>query len=119
MPLTSDTDYGWSVTWFGNDGAASLPAHGRFSTALFDRAAWRGAEFVSSPNNGSMYRALLELPAAPVRARLYYAALGYGKAFINGVAVDDHELGTYTTFQERVLYDCVEVGPTLVAGLVS
>ena len=43
-------------------------------------------------------------------------ALGYGKTWLNGALTDDHELGTFTTFQQRTLYDVVDVTPLVKAG---
>ncbi len=39
-----------------------------------------------------------------LRARLYIAGLGYYRSWINGAATDSHVLGTFTTFEQRVLY---------------
>lgn len=118
--LKSDTDYSWSVTWTDAHGVASAPAIGTFSVAILSddtsNADWHGANWVSSVANGSLstYRAAFNLPAAPVRARLYFVGLGYAKTWINGNLSDTHELGQYVTFQERVLYDCVDVSSHLV-----
>jgi alpha-L-rhamnosidase len=117
-PLASDTDYAWSVVWADAGGALSAPATATFSTALLSPAAWQGAEWLSSPLNGSLntYRAQLTLPATPTRARLYVHGLGYAKTWLNGALTDEHELGTFTTFQKRTLYDVVDVTAQLRAG---
>lgn len=116
--LTSNTDYAWSVTWADATGALSVPATSTFSTALLSPAAWQGAEWVSSPNNGSLntYRTEFTLASAPVRARLFIHGLGYYKTWINGAITDDHELGTFTTFQQRTLYDVWDVTPLVHVG---
>ena len=131
--LTSDTDYTWSVVWFDAHGARSAAAHGTFTVAILDTSpgsssssssssssGWHGAEWVSSPANGSLstYRATFDLPAGapPARARLYAVGLGYAKTWLNGNLTDTHELGQYVTFEERVLYDCVDVRGLLRPG---
>eukprot|EP01043_Picozoa_sp_COSAG02_P025099 COSAG02_NODE_1398_length_12861_cov_74.341718_8_plen_489_part_00 len=111
--LLSDTDYSWSVTWTDQSGATSMAGNSTFSVAILGQEPvdWGGASWVSSAENGSLstYRAEFSLPSTPVRARLHYAGLGYAKAWVNGNATDEHELGQYVTFQERVLYDSVDV----------
>ena len=122
-PLLSDTDYSWSVTWTDQWGATSVAGKSTFSVAILgqdpvvDRD-WAGAEWVSSVGNGSLstYRAEFHLPDRAVRARLYYVGLGYAKTWINGNLTDSHELGQYVTFQERVLYDSVDVLRLLQPG---
>lgn len=116
--LTSDTDYTWTVTWSDATGTAAAPATSTFSTALYTPADWHGAEFISSMNNGSLntYRAEFTLAAAPVRARLFIHGLGYAKTWINNAITDDHELGTFTTFQQRTLYDVIDVTASVRAG---
>lgn len=115
-PLLSDTDYSWSVIWIDQWGATSTAANSTFSVAILGQDPtvdqdWGGAAWVSSAANGSLstYRAEFDLPDAPVRARLYYVGLGYAKTWVNGNLTDGHELGQYVTFQERVLYDSVDV----------
>lgn len=125
VPLASDTDYVWDITWTGTDGIVGPTATAMFSTAILDAAGdgrvspdWHGAEWISSPANGSLntYRAVFTTgPARIVRARLYIAGLGYAKTWLNGQLTDGHELGQFVTFQKRVLYDCVDVTELLSA----
>ena len=123
LPLQSDTDYSWSVTWTDLHGSSSAASRGTFSIAILgdDPASspdWHAPAWVSSVANGSLstYRAEFELEAAPVRARMYHVGLGYSKTWINGNLTDAHELGQYVTFQERVLYDCLDVARLLRSG---
>ena len=114
--LASDADYEWSVTWADELGAVSAPASARFSTALFAPSDWRGAQWVG----GGMIRAEFNVSGAPgarvKRSRLFISVPGFYKAWINGQLTDDHELGGFTTFEERVLYDAVDVTALVVPG---
>jgi alpha-L-rhamnosidase len=122
--LLPDTDFVWTVTSWDSEGLASAPASAAFSTALFADADWRGAQYVSSAANGSLntYRAEFSVPgsgapaAAVARARLYLLGLGYAKALINGELADDHELGSFTTFERRALYLAVDVTALVRTG---
>jgi alpha-L-rhamnosidase len=106
------------VAWTDGAGATAPAASARFSTGLLSPAAWQGAAYLSSAGNGSLntYRAEFTLAALPARARLYVIGLGYAKTWLNGALTDDHELGTFTTFEQRVLYDVVDVTPRLLVG---
>ena len=67
-----------------------------------------------------MFRATFDLPSSPVRARLYISGLGYHRSFLNGIRVSPFELGSFTTFQKRTLYDVMDVTSALKQGpLVS
>ena len=116
--LQSDADYVWSVSWTDSAGAVAPAASATFSTGLLSPAAWQGAEYLSSSGNGSLntYRSEFTLAALPVRARLFVVGLGYAKTFLNGAPTDDHELGAFTTFEQRVLYDVIDVTPLMRAG---
>lgn len=117
--LTSDTDYQWTITWYDSNNVASVPAVGTFSTALYNAPDWQGAVFVSDNGTtiGNTYRSsAITLPSNPLRARMYIAGLGYYKAWINGVIVNDHELGQFVTFQQRTLYDVIDVTTLLRSG---
>jgi alpha-L-rhamnosidase len=117
-PLASDADYTWSVVWADSTGALSEPATATFSTALYSPAAWQGAAWVSSASAGAAntYRTEITLASAPSRARLFIHGLGYAKTWLNGALTDDHELGTFTTFQKRTLYDVWDVTSQLRPG---
>jgi alpha-L-rhamnosidase len=128
-PLTPDADFEWAVTWTDLAARASLPAVSTFSTALFGEADWQGAAYLSSTNatagDGGLnaYRAVVDLSPSVVgagrrvvRARLYIAGLGWWRAWVNGVAVDDHEIGALNEAMARVLYDTADVTALLVPG---
>ena len=117
--LASDSDYVWTVTFWDSLDTPSAPASASFSTALYNEAAWQGASWISSANSGAnnTYRTQFTVGAsAVIRARLYISAMGYGKTWINGRLTDDHELGQFTTFEQRVLYDVVDVTPFVDSG---
>jgi len=111
--LTSDTDYAWSVTWWDSTGAMSTPASGSFSTGLFTPADWQGAAPLGGQN---MLRAEFNVAGSPVRARLYIIGLGYYRSWINERQTDKHVLGSFTTFEERILYDAWDVLPLVKSG---
>ena len=117
-PLRADADFSWSATYWDASGERSATASARFSTALLTPAAWMGAQWLSSPANGSLntYRAEFTVAAPVVRARLYVSGLGYHKTWLNGQLTDAHELGTFTSFEKRVLYSVVDVTPLVRAG---
>ena len=119
-PLAPDASYAWSVQWADSAGALAPVASSSFSTGLLVDDDWHGAQWISSNKNGvrNTFRATFELPAgaAVARARLFIAGLGYYKATLNGVATDDHELGTFTEFTQRVLYDALNVAALLRPG---
>ena len=83
-----------------------------------DSLDWHGAQWLASPENGSLntFRSEFIVADVPVRARLYISGLGFAKTWLNGNLVDDHELGQFVTFQERVLYDVVDVTALLGKG---
>ena len=116
-PLASDTDYVWSVVWADSAGALSAPATSSFSTGLYLASDWRGAEWVSSPAGKlNTFRTQITVASAVTRARMYITGLGYAKTWLNGHLTDDHELGSFTTFQQRTLYDVVDVTSQLNIG---
>ena len=114
--LESDADYSFTVTWFDAQGAPSAPATSTFSTALLEGVAGWGVAWVAPAAGDNLLRAEFTLAAAPVRARLYISGLGYYRSYINGRATDAHVMGSFTTFEKRVLYDAWDVTALLSAG---
>jgi len=49
------------------------------------------------------------VPREVERAVVYVVGLGFYKLYINGVKASTHELGTFTNFATRVLYDTLDV----------
>lgn len=117
--LVSDADYSWAVTWVDSRGALSAPASAAFSTAILTQRDWRGAAWIMANSTGAnIFRAAfatsLTLPV--VRARLFLCGLGYAKAFLNGARTDTLELGSFTTFERRVLYETFDVSALIRPG---
>lgn len=113
-----DTDYKWTVTWTGADGKSAPPTSATFSTGLFTVADWKGAAFIMGADGNNMLRSEFTIAgtAQVTRARLYIVGLGYYKSFLNGASTDDHELGSFTTFEKRILYDTWDVAALLHPG---
>lgn len=113
-PLASDTDYDVTVSVWDASGATGSST-ARFSTAFTDPTGDFGSsQWISPPPvSGAvgfgfrLFRSEFTLDFVPIRARLYVATGNYWKAFVNGAKVSTHELGTFTTFEKRVLYGVV------------
>jgi alpha-L-rhamnosidase len=115
----------WRVCSYDSDGLASPwsePA--RFEMGLLLSTDW-SARWITTPLCGSPTTAVpaprlwrdIELPAAPVWARLYVAALGEARVEVNGVAVSDLEpVSPWSDFARRVPYAVHDVGRLLTAG---
>ena len=119
-PLTADTDYTWTLVWTDAQGASAPASTAPFSTGLLARADWRGAAFVmgapGASNNMLRGEFTIAGTAQVTRARLYIQGLGYYKSWLNGAPTDAHELGSFTTFEKRVLYDAWDVAALLRPG---
>ena len=117
-PLTADMDYTFTVTWTDISGAVSPAATSTFSMGLFPVELPKGAAvFLSgATSNENMLRAQFTVAGSPTRARLYIIGLGYYKSYINGELTDDHELGPFTTFERRLLYDAWDVSTQIKQG---
>ena len=115
--LPSNADFMWSVVWTDNAGALSAPATSTFSTGLLSASDWAGAEWVGSTGGTlNTFRAEMTLASPVTRARMFITGLGYAKTWLNGELTDDHELGQFMTFQQRTLYDVVDVTAQLRVG---
>lgn len=130
-PLRADTDYTWAVRWTDAVGRVSpWSALSHFSTALFNESDWRGAEWIgtdgpaaSEPfvdvDQANRFRGTLTLRqgAPPVaRCSLMIAGLGYYRAWLEGIRLDDHELGESMQFEQQIPYDAVDCTAALVAS---
>lgn len=116
IALAADTDYEWTVTWVDQAGTTSPPAVGTFSTALFQIADWQGAAWVSGQGGVNTLQTSFNVQGVITRARLYIVGLGYYHAWVNGQAVGNYELGAFTTFETRILYDVHDVSAQIKTG---
>ena len=108
--LHPDTEYAWQVQWTDTDGATSPMSsseEGRFSTGLLTRSDWADAQWISVRNPGAhtILRKRFTLSSHVRRITAYVVGLGYYKLWVDGTQVSQHELGAFTTYSERVLYD--------------
>ena len=121
-------------------------ADARFSTALLAEADWRGATWIGTDGPGGAapyidaddkYRFRIETRVgvadgvggkaaaaaatrgAVQRCSLMITGLGYYRAALEGVPLDDHELGESTQFQRRIPYDNVDCLPALRKALAQ
>lgn len=115
VKLTADTSYTWSVRWWDSAGAESPEGVSTFSTGLFREADWKGAGWIGGEIG--QYRKAFAVKGPVLRATAYIVGLGYYQMFMNGNKLSSHELGAFTTFEERVLYDTVDVTAAINAGL--
>lgn len=115
--LTADTAYGWSVKWWDQAGAASASATSTFSTGLYSEADWKGARWIGGQIG--QYRKAFAVKGPVARASAYVIGLGYYQLHLDGKQVSTHELGAFTTFERRVLYDTYDLTETINAGLTQ
>lgn len=120
VPLVSDTSYDWSVVWWDEAGLAAPSTFAHFSTAMFAGITdFKGAAWVGG---GKMLRSEFVVPTGArgaivvTRARLFITGLGAYKSYLNGQATDSHELGTFTAYEQRVLYDVWDVTSLVQIG---
>ena len=113
-PVVSGRTYYWRVRyWDSADHASPYSDVARFEMGLLETADWQ-ARWIRGANQ---FRKEFTLPAAPVRARVYVAGLGYYELRLNGHKVGDHLLDpAWTTFDKRVLYAVYDVTERLHAG---
>jgi len=111
--LDSDATYIWRVKWVSAGTVSDWSEIATFDTAA--PPSWFGAQWISSrlPKSQNQFRTSFSLRGPVARARLYIAGLGYYHATINGQRVGNAVLGTFTTFQQRVLYDIWDVTHSL------
>ena len=105
------------VTWWDSADTASTPATGSFSTALLAGIAdGQGAAWIAPAPGANTLRAEFTLSAAPLRARLFVSGLGYYRSWLNGRLTDDHVLGPFLEFSQRVVYNVWDVTDLLKPG---
>ena len=107
VKLAADTAYSWSVRWWDRAGAVSANATSSFATGLYTEADWKGARWVGGAIG--QFRKAFAVKKPVARATAYVVGLGYYKLHLNGRQVSTHELGAFTTFDRRVLYDTLDL----------
>ena len=137
-----DANFGFGVRWWaaptGGDDAPSPWANSSFTTGLWPAVSkgtvggddpWRGAQWIGAGKGGGpdggegkppgmlppgmWLRKPFTLDAAGAsRATLYVAHASFYKCAIDGVPVDDHELGATTNWWHRLYHNSVYVSRT-------
>ena len=117
VKLAADTAYRWSVCWWDAAAAPSPASTATSTTGIYTEADWKGAAWIGGQIG--QYRRNFTLKGPVVRATAYVIGLGYYKLHMNGKQVSTHELGAFTTFDRRVLYDTLDVTEAVNAALAE
>jgi alpha-L-rhamnosidase len=122
VALESNKQYEWSLQLIDLKGHLSSSVATTFTTGLNALADWTGAMAIGGcENQGNFLRHEFSLPAAVAlesisRAVAYVGAPGTFKFSVNGHPASDNQLGAYTQFDRRVLFDSLDVTALLVKG---
>jgi alpha-L-rhamnosidase len=119
VALLPDNEYVWRVKWWDSkDTVSEWSSNATFTTGLFTKKDWDGAEWIGgNTTSGVQLRTTFTLPAAASvkQARIFVVGVGYFKCELNGQLISDHELGHFTTIDQRVLYDTFDVSSSSFA----
>jgi alpha-L-rhamnosidase len=125
-PLASREEAAVAVRVIGADGSvSSWSDSAAVEAGLLDPLDWWAAGIAADwPENASdarrrppLLRHEFELPAAPVRARLYATAHGLYELELNGRRVSDDALAPgWTAYRDRLRYQSYDVTDALAAG---
>lgn len=124
-PLAGRDDVTWQVQVWDELGVASAWSdEARFTVGLLDRFDWGGARWIGAPDLDTAervvspwLRTVLELPAAPRRARAWVASVGFHELWIEGRKVGDVEQAPgMVDLAQRVRTVEYDVGAALRAG---
>jgi alpha-L-rhamnosidase len=112
--LMSGRAYFWKVKWWDKEGLESTwSSPATFTTGLFSRGDWKGTWI----GGRGHLRKEFALDAAPKRALVHYAGLGYSELRINGHKIGPNVLDPgWTTYEKRVLYVTHDVTRMLRQG---
>lgn len=102
----------------GDRTEVSPPMH--WETGAITEADWAGARWIAASvhlDGAAVLTQTFSLDHTPVRTRLHWTGLGFGRALVNGITVDDavQEPG-YTAYHRRVLTLSHDVTELLRAG---
>ena len=127
--LSADTAYSWKVRWANQDGTVSDysdPAEGQFLVGPLSAGDWKGAAWIAPDMSKfptptyphSLLRTTFSIKAGQKvsRATVYAVGLGYNKVWVNGKQVSKQELGGFTTFEERVLFETHDATEAILAA---
>ena len=129
--LAAAGSFSWRVKWFADAKTASpWSAPATFTTGLYNDKDWSGAQWITmfngtdktrSPEHVLLRSKVFSLPEGKTvrRAEVYVVGLGYYKLYLDGMQVSTHQLGAFTTFEKRVLYDTWDATAALTAGGIS
>jgi alpha-L-rhamnosidase len=114
-PLSVDTDFTFNVTVWPTGGVGCSTQSSSFSTGI-SNADWGAARWLglnSTGNRGFQVRKEVYFLSQGVRRVVAYViGLGYYKLDVSGSRVSTHELGPFTSFFKRVLYDTYDLTAT-------
>lgn len=125
IPLTSATEYRWTVTLTRADGT-QVSRSAEFETGLLTAADWV-AEWISTRRGPAaredwdpspLLRTEFEVPSTIGKARLHITALGLYRVWINGIEVSatSHLRPGWTDYRERVYHQTFDVTDRLFPG---
>lgn len=125
QPLTSCTDYYWSVcVWDETDTASEWTKVARFGTGMLEQSDWTAKWIGASKHSGGvailpapMLRKSFELDKKIANAKVYISGLGVFELKINGKMADDAVLvPADTQFEDTVSYCAYDVTQLLSKG---
>ncbi len=131
-PLESDRRYTWTLTVRDENGIESIPVQGVWTTGLFEQSEWNakwiGSDEVFDYKIGikkgdcniadPWLRKTFILKAAPERAVMFLASVGYHELYVNGRQVDGrHVLSPAATdHTKRARYIAYDIAGALQPG---
>lgn len=129
-PLTSSTEYFWSIQLKDSKGKISSPdSNAKFETALLHQKDWKG-KWIGDPSPRTNWLSYdLTDPKAPLfrkeivitkpvdRARAYFSGLGWGELYLNGTKISDRVLDPAPTdYNVSIPYVTHDVTSSLKEG---
>ena len=118
--LTADTAYTWTIATWDGGGNKSPVSTAKFSTGLYSTADWKGAKWIGTAAKGmGQFRKEFHVKGPVSRATAYIVGLGYYKLHMNGQKISTHELGAFTTYDQRVYYDTHDCTAAINAQVIA
>jgi alpha-L-rhamnosidase len=123
MPLTSSQRCFWRVKIWDQGEESLWSETAVFETTLFSPAEWKACFISAEDENagagsaGTLLRKEFVLSGVVKSARLYAAAKGIYRAFVNGRPLGDHVLSPgWTEYKKRLLFQTYDVTGLLTGG---